>query len=47
VPDGDPIIVPNMVLLVILQLSPPRHNTMILCTMPSDGHWGTVDAGDV
>jgi hypothetical protein len=36
-----------MVLLVILQLSPPRHSTMILCTMPSDGHWGTVHAGDV
>jgi hypothetical protein len=45
--DGDPIIVPNMVLLVISQLLPPRHSTMILCTMPSDGHWGTVDAGFV
>ena len=44
---GDPIILPNVVLIMVLRLSPPRHRNVILCAKPSDGHWGTVDAGVV
>ena len=32
---------------MVLRLSPPRHRNVILCAKPSDGHWGTVDAGVV
>jgi hypothetical protein len=41
------MIVPNMVLVMVSRLSPPRHRNVILCAKPGDGHWGTIDAGIV
>ncbi|CAD6267753.1 unnamed protein product [Miscanthus lutarioriparius] len=46
-PGGQAIIVPNVVLVLVSRLSPPRHSTVILCARPGDYHWGTVDAGVV